>query len=173
MSSDLFPSHDRPPDYRIGSVTSMEKLQSALLSRLTNRQDKEVLALRYVVNENGNKVYYTKEQIERLSIVPDSAEFSFPIWLTPNSRKFESILNSIVSNELIKLKFPGNSFPVASSEGFVPNKTLGQLSKKIQSGIVYTDSFNPELGLQPERIEDGYGKSFPRRNHTVMRIQAV
>ena len=56
------------------------------------------------------------------------------------------------------MKFPGNSFPVASSEGFVPNKHLNQLSKKVQSGIVYTDSFNPELGLQPERIEDGVVK---------------
>ena len=147
-----------PEDYRIGSIASMEKLQSALSSRLSNRQDKEILALRYIINDGKNKIYYTKEQIERLNLTPESAEFSFPIWLTPNSRKFESILNSLVSNDLIKLKFPGNSFPVASNEGFVPNKILENLSDREKSGIVYTDSYNPELGLQPERIEDGVVK---------------
>lgn len=144
-----------PNDFQIGSVSSMRRLQAALSKRLTNKQDKEILELKYLVKtEKGTGKYYTEKEIDELNLTPVSAEFTFPIWLSPNSRKFESVLNSIVTNEFIKLKFPGNSFPVASEEGFVPNKTLDELSKDVRKGIVFTDSYNGE-GLLPERVIDG------------------
>jgi predicted NAD-dependent protein-ADP-ribosyltransferase YbiA (DUF1768 family) len=145
-------------DYQIGSVSSMEKLQAALNKRLTNRQDKEILELKYFVkDEEGNGKYYTKDEIEAFNLKPVSAEFTFPIWLSPNSRKFESVLNSMITNEFIKLKFPGNSSPVASAEGFVSVKTIEELSQEDVNGIVFTDSYNGK-GLLPERVEYGIVK---------------
>ena len=144
-----------PEDFQIGSVSSMEKLQATLSKRLTNRQDKEILELKYYVKEpDGEGKYYNKAEVEALDLKPVSAEFIFPIWLSPNSRKFESVLNSIIKNEFIKLSLPGNSFVVASEEGFVPNKTLEELSKEELKGIVFTENYNGKE-LLPERIVNG------------------
>ncbi len=144
-----------PNDFQVGSVSSMKRLQAALLKRLSNKQDKEILELKYLVkSENGIGRYYTEKEVDELGLKPVSAEFTFPVWLSPNSRKFESVLNSMITNEFIKLKFPGNSFPVASEEGFVPNKTMEELSKDVRKGIVFTESYNGN-GLLPERTING------------------
>ena len=43
--------------------------------------------------------------------------FSLPLWFTPDSNKFESLLNSMFSKRLIELKLPGSSFVVGSETG--------------------------------------------------------
>ena len=73
--------------------------------------------------------------------------------MSPNSRKFESVFNSIVTNKLVNLKFPGFHSPVGSQEGFV-KKTSDQLTSKQTRGIIYTDAYDGK-GLKATRNENG------------------
>ena len=55
---------------------------------------------------------YPKQDIEALRLSPtlDSQgkivdlQFSIPLWLSPNSNRYEALLNAIVSNKLVNLK---------------------------------------------------------------------
>ena len=142
------------------SVETLEHIKSALDKRLSNKQDKEILELSYIVPTmvNGKYVnkYYTKSQLQEQGLKATSAEFNIPIWMSPNSRKFESVLNSIVNNKLINLKLPGFSSPVASQEGF---RIKEESDIKDVKGIVYTENFNAELGLTATHNSDGSLKS--------------
>src|SRR5690606_25982862 len=81
-------------------------------------------------DENGRQRndYLTEEQLNSMNAERKSqglepvkatrAEFNLPLWITPNSQKFESVLNATVGNKLIRLKMPGFSSPVASEQGF-------------------------------------------------------
>ncbi len=143
-----------------GNFEVLENIKRLLNQRLSNQQDKELLEIRYKalkVNKDGSKVYdfFTKEEIEKHNLKPISAEFNVPLWISPNSRKFESVLNSIVNKALINLKSPGFSSPVASQEGFV-YKEEGDVTS---DGIIYTDSYNPSTGLTATYTEDGKLKS--------------
>lgn len=131
----------------VNSIETLEQIKNALNQRLSNQQDKEILELAYIVPETGldgsvvNK-YYSKAEIDAKGLKPTRAEFNIPIWMSPNSRKFESVLNSIVNNKLINLKLPGFSSPVASQEGFTFVDNLDSIDK---TGIIFTDKFTGEL----------------------------
>lgn len=138
------------------SVETLEHIKSALDKRLSNKQDKEILDLSYIVPtvENGkltNK-YYTKAEVQEQGLKPTSAEFNIPIWMSPNSRKFESVLNSIVNNKLVNLKLPGFSSPVASQEGF---KIKEESDIKDVKGIVTTENYDATQGLKATHNSDG------------------
>ena len=60
----------------------------------------------------------------------------------------------MVTNEFIKLKLPGNSFPVASEIGFRPNKTLSDLQVLKVWVLFILISFNGQE-LLPERTING------------------
>lgn len=100
-------------------ATSMDKLQEILKTEAIKRgyplQDIQGLTL----NENG--------------------EFNLPLWASSNSNRYESMLNAIVTNRLIRMKFPGNSFVVGSEEGFTVKDDLDGIDK---SRIVFTSSWN-------------------------------
>lgn len=80
------------------------------------------------------------------------------IAFSPSANRYESLLNSIVTNRIVKLKMPGNSFVLGSEEGFkgifVEDKE--QIAKR--EGIIFTDAYDPKVGLKPSRIEDGVKK---------------
>jgi len=131
----------------VNNIETLEHIKNALNKRLSNQQDKEILELSYIVaeeDENGKLVnhYYSKKQMEEKGLKPTRAEFNIPIWMSPNSRKFESVLNSIVNNKLVNLKLPGFSSPVASQEGFRFVDNLDSIDK---TGIIFTDKFEGEL----------------------------
>ncbi|MDB4285887.1 hypothetical protein N9933_01135 [bacterium] len=69
--------------------------------------------------------------------------FSIPLWLSPDSNRFESLLNSIINKRLIDIKLPGESYVIASEAGFKIDTELGGLD---QSRIVFTDKFDREYG---------------------------
>lgn len=132
-------------------IQALEEIQSALDKRLPNQQDKDSLDLVYVVpNENGENLYLTKEELG--SLVSTRAEFKLPIWITPNSRKFESVLNSMVKNAMIRLKFPGFSSPVASEQGFKLTEDTNI------SGINYLKGYNPKEGLKATYVTNENGE---------------
>jgi exodeoxyribonuclease-5 len=102
------------------------------------------------------------------------ATFSMPLWANNSANKFESLITSIISNRVSKLKSRGFSAALGSDNGI--NKDLkeaesaeGQKLLK-ESGIIFTDSFEGEL--QPMRIvkEDGERKVLPAQVVTRMKF---
>ena len=88
-------------------------------------------------------------------------DFKIPLWASPYAQKFESLLTSIISKKVVKTKAPGNSYVLGSQEGFKikeGDEAAGSLS---DSGIVFTDSFDPAVGLQPMRYDEATGKILP------------
>jgi hypothetical protein len=102
---------------------------------------------------------YPKQDVEALKLTPtvDSTgkitdvQFSVPLWLSPNSNRYESLLNAIVTNKLVNLKIPGNSFVVGSEAGF---KMQDDFSGVDQSRIVYTSAYTGQIEAA-EFNEDG------------------
>lgn len=99
-----------------GKISSMEKLANLLNQRLTNKQDKQGLELVYHVKNSGKT--YSKAELAKEGLTAYRAEFKMPIYMSPNSRKFESVLNSVINKNSVNLHLPGFSSPVASQEGF-------------------------------------------------------
>lgn len=93
---------------------------------------------------------YPKQDIEALKLTPTldnegnvvDVQFSTPLWLSPNSNRYESLLNAIVTNKLVNLKIPGNSFVVGSEAGF---KMQSDLSGINQSRIIYSPAYDGEI----------------------------
>jgi hypothetical protein len=70
---------------------------------------------------------------------------------SPSSNKYEALLNSIVTNRVIKLKLPGKSFVLGSEEGF-KTLTAKDTDKKIEdSGIIFTKNWTGKLLPARER----------------------
>jgi hypothetical protein len=104
-----------------------------------------------LANEVKSRAGYPINMLSALELNAEGTDFKIPLWASPYASKFESLLTSLVSNKVVKQKFPGTSLVLGSEEGFrvkVGDEAAGELSK---SGIVFTESFDPEKGLQPMR----------------------
>jgi len=66
-------------------------------------------------------------------------EFKTPLWLSSDSNRYESLLNAIITNRLMKHKMPGNGFIAGSESGFRYTEDLNSVDK---SRIIYLDSWN-------------------------------
>jgi len=84
---------------------------------------------------------YPEAVMDNLGLVKDQAEAEFllPIWLSNSSNKFESLLQSIITTRLIKIKLPGNQHISASSEGFSRVTNMDDVDTSIKSGVVWVD----------------------------------
>lgn len=69
----------------------------------------------------------------------DELEFVLPIWLSNGSNKFESLLQSIITNRLIQISLPGNQHISASSEGFNRVTSIDQIDSKAKSQVVWVN----------------------------------
>ena len=80
--------------------------------------------------------------------------------MTPNSKKFESVLNAMVNKNSINLKFNGGASPVASQEAFDIKGYEGEqsLEKLKEQGLITTPNFDPTKGLQATVIKDKDGE---------------
>ena len=120
---------------------------------------------------------YSKLALDGLTITADGKQFVLPISFNENGDRLEKLLLSIL-NKAILQKISGRSFVLASEMGFVLDKTWikelkekkpeseeitenvieGEEAKKIikqyQSSIVFTEGFDPEMGLLPSRRKD-------------------
>lgn len=154
-----------------GKPEVLQNIIDKLKSRLTNKQDLKSLELEYtavVINSKGKEVkknlslaQYNKE----LKKAKDNgtklpkivkANFKIPLYMMPNSNKFESVLNSIINKSNINLKLPGFSSPVASQEGFdYKGFSEEEFEKAKKNGLITTKNFDPSKGLQATRNEDG------------------
>ena len=86
-------------------------------------------------------------------------EFKTPLWLSSDKNRYESLLNSIVTNRLMQFKIPGNAY-VAGSESGIQFKegidSIKDLDERTQSRVIYLNNFNgKELGGTEVIEEDG------------------
>lgn len=88
-----------------------------------------------------------------LTYTREELEFVLPIWLSNGSNKFESLLQSIITNRLIQIDLPGNQLISSSSEGFERVTDVTELDPSIKSQIVWV---NPDhFGELKSTIVDG------------------
>ena len=78
--------------------------------------------------------------------IVDNFEFKSPLWGSPNGVKYESLLNSIITNSVSKYKMPGYSYVAGSEAGF---KQVGDMeSVKDFNKIIYTSNFSAGTGTE-------------------------
>ncbi len=139
------------------NIRFYEAIAEKIKSQLSNYQDREGLELVYYVREDNAYVGYTKDQINRFNLAPEYIDFKFPLWMLPNSRKFESVLNSIINKNSINMKIPGFHTILGSQEGFEKiseedfNKMYGNLSEI--EGMYFNPSYSGKL--KATRDEEG------------------
>lgn len=100
---------------------------------------KSMAKIQSVLKDEAIKRGYPLQDIEGLTIDLKTGQFNLPLWASSNSNRYESMLNSIITNRLIKMKFPGNSYVVGSEEGFKIQENLASVDK---SRIIFTSSYN-------------------------------
>jgi hypothetical protein len=104
---------------------------------------------------------YAPNMLSALELTEDKQNFKIPLWASPYADKFESLLTSLVSNKVVKQKFPGNSYVLGSEEGFKVKEGDAAAGDLKNSNIVFTSKFNPKDGLQPLRYDKETGKMLP------------
>lgn len=125
---------------QVGDNINIEKLQNILFD----------LAI-----ERG----FTTAEIEALSLNKNGTDFKIPFWSLSSVNKYEELLNSIISNKLIKLKMTGNSYVLGPGAGW---KVKGGSALRVKElGVITTDSYNEEKGLQPMREDPKTGEILP------------
>ena len=86
--------------------------------------------------------------------------FALPLWNTPDAYRFESLLNSIMDNNIINTKFPGTSFVVGSEAGLTL-RVKSETELINTSKIIYTSNYKGQLGandiMLPLRLRDNTG----------------
>ena len=122
----------------------------SLMKRITDGGTPDTLnrdELRKLLIEEARDRNYPVSDQEMLYL---DKELNF-IPFSPSSNKYESLLNSIVFNRIVKLEFQGKSYVLGSEEGFI-EKYLSEeeaaktITDKIKSGgIVTTKSWTGRL----------------------------
>ena len=97
-----------------------------------------------LIDEITSRSGYPKNMISALELTEDGKSFKIPLWASPFSDKFESLLTSI-----IKQKFSGRSYVLGSEEGFKLKEGDDALTDLKDSHIVFSENFDPEKGLLP------------------------
>lgn len=119
--------------------------------------------------ENTDKVYkalereaisrnYPLNDLEAIRTKLPDGKLVMPLFLNGSSARFESMMMSMVK-KIVTVKVNGNSFIQASSLGYKGHETYENLSAAQKSSIVYSEGFDPKLGLRSlQRNEDGSTK---------------
>lgn len=118
----------------IDIIKTSNKIQSLLYKEATQRD-------------------YPIQSIEGLKM-NDKGEFIIPLWASVNSNRYESLLNSIVSNRLLKVKMPGFSGVLGSEEGFKTKISENIKDVENPSNIIYTSAWN---GVELQSVKDENG----------------
>lgn len=119
-------------------------------NRFVNTEE-SVKKIKKLLLEEAISRDYPISDIESLQL-DDTLKF---LAFSPSSQKFESLLNSLVQNRVLKIVFPGKSFVLSTEEGY-QQKQVTQDEVKQKSDIVYTSNWKGQL--LPQRIENGVVK---------------
>ena len=143
-------------DYNTHFVNWISKEREKLYSQLginvktgvIANENKIIEKLQKILKDEALSRGYTSQDVAALSLmlndITKKPEFVLPIWMAPNSNRYESLLNAIVANRLISMHLPGASFVLGSEVGFKWSQP-SDLSSEQQSNIVYTSAFVGEL----------------------------
>ena len=107
-----------------------------------------------LIKESRERTYPLSDQ----ELVELDKELKF-LAFSSSANKYESLLNSLVTSRIIRLKMPGKSFVLGSQEGFKGLATESKEEIAKREGIIFTDSYDPKVGLKPARIENGVRKA--------------
>ncbi len=86
-------------------------------------------------------------------------QFLIPLMFHASSNRYESLLNSIINNRILKIEMPGNGNILGSSEGFKLKEAEGYT---IPSGTVLVEGFDGNL-TNSHFIEKATGKQITKR----------
>jgi hypothetical protein len=120
-----------------------------------------------LIKEVKSRKGYPPNMISSLELNEAGDDFKIPLWASPYAKEFEALLTSFINNSIVKNKFKGQSFVLGSAAGFKgeKNENLKEGREafdkaKNKGGIVFTEDFDPEKGLQPMRV-DSEGNILP------------
>lgn len=115
----------------VDKLKSIQKLQSLLQQEAKKRgypqQDIDALEVKPIYDNDGKTI--------------KDAQFTIPLWLSPNSNRYESLLNAVVTSRLIDMKLPGGAYVAGSEEGF--RNSEGE--NPHESRTIYTKDWNGSL----------------------------
>jgi hypothetical protein len=136
-----------------------------LLSEVANENGEvDIKKVQKVLLDEAMNKGYSLSDIQSLQLHRET-EFrevlSLPLWANASANKFESLLTSIVSNRVTKLKARGFSGPLGSEAGFKIKEGEAAERALKDNRIVFSDSYDAEKGLQPMRIDEETGKMLP------------
>jgi hypothetical protein len=113
----------------------MNRIEGLLLSEAKQRgyglQELDFLKLEPVMDAQGNVI---------------DINFSMPLYLSTSATKYEGLLNAIITNRIINLKMPGNSYVIAAQSG-----TITQQTGISPEALIITGDYDGTTGLK-----DGY-----------------
>jgi len=173
-SKNLFVNMLKIKDFDIdGEKYTGEQLQKKYHDIYNELHEIEKQALLDEITVDGNPENIDVDEL-RAMLLREVKERSYPISdrelliidkelrflpFAPSAQKYEALLNSIVTNKIIKLKFPGKSYVLGSEEGFINKLTPDEATGEFEdSGIMFTDNWDGETGLKPAREENGVRK---------------
>lgn len=122
-------------DKILGRITDLSKIEKILKEEATLRN--------YPIND-----IYSIQVIEENGV----KRFKVPLGFTNNSSRFESILNALVTNRVIKQELPGFSKVQGSGAGFTKIAGFDEANAVVKSGIIWT---SPDTTLTYTRDVDG------------------
>lgn len=109
----------------------------------------DIRKVQKILNEEAIAGDYNINDIKFLQLETDAngePRFKIPLELNPSSRKFQALLNSIVSNRILKLKPPGYAWYLGSEAGFgIKEYSAEDFDKnpEITDGVTY---FSKKVG---------------------------
>lgn len=121
---------------------------------------------------------------DQLALEIENNDFKVPLWALSSTEKIESMLGSLVNNNVVKQKHHGKSYVLGTEEGFSEIKSFEDASedlKKFKNKIVWTSSwkgellpheftsstFRPSQILVPTIIQDSKGKLINVKDYAV------
>lgn len=109
-------------DESLGKITDLSKIEAILKEEATlrNYPINDIYSLQ-VINDNGRK------------------RFKVPLGFTNSSTRFESILNALVTNRVIRQELPGFSKVQGSAAGFSKIAGFDEVNAIVKSAIIWTD----------------------------------
>jgi len=121
-----------------GEITDFKKLYDRLISYI-----------------NDNEKQFSPNDLQYLKLNKEGTGFEINPYLTNQPKKIESLLTSMITNDVIKQKLPGFSGVLGSSLGIFSQ--YGQ-TKTIKNDTIGVNGWKAEDGLKPMRVEDGITK---------------
>lgn len=120
---------------------------------------KDLTKIKKALEEEAISRGYSINDIQSLELTEDKKSFKIPLMFNASSKKFESLLLSLVTNTILKQKMPGKSYVQGSSAGFLTDSTKkkewSELTDKDLGGITWVGDVDMSKGLKFIRKEEG------------------